>query len=167
MHETITPPAEYAITQHIPVADHVYKYLLKRCGTDHIKASRVTFLGSLLLSLQSRNYDVTPADKKFTKVFSVTIPQHKYDKLGMHITPQIALLFNDQIDKMFRDEMFCHILINKNVDKKMFKKSMEIFLEVYQIDEDDLRMDTLYRDFKRKKTELAKNLNTTSSRGQF
>ncbi|MBT0607629.1 hypothetical protein [Aequorivita echinoideorum] len=158
-------PQDYSITHNIPVADHVYKYLKTRCGTDHIKASRATFMGSVILSLLGRNQDVRPQKNDFRKIFKVDISESYYEKNGMHITPATAQLFNAQIDKMFREELYAHMIIVKSLDKKLFLKSMRTLLDVYQIDEEDIKMDTLYRDFKRKKDQLENNLNLTSTSG--
>jgi len=159
--------SDYSITHNIPVADHVYKYLKKRCGNDHIRASRTTFIGSQILSLLTRNADVRPRKTEFTKIFKVTIPESLYGKNGMHITSENAQLFNDQIDKMFREELYIHLLILKSNDKKLYLKSMRSFLSVYGITEDDIKEDTLYRDFKRKKEDMETNLNLTSTSGTF
>lgn len=83
----------------------------------------------------------------------------------MHITAENAQLFNDQMDKMFREELYSHMIIWKSLDKKLFLKTMRSFLEVYGIEEDDIKTETLYRDFKRKKDSLEKNLNITSTSG--
>ncbi len=158
---------DYSITHNIPVADHVYKYLKKRCGTDHIIASRTTFIGSQILSLLTRNADLRPKKTDFAKIFKVTIPESLYGKNGMHISAENAQLFNVQIDKMFREELYIHLLILKSNDKKLYLKSMRGFLNVYDIGEDDIKMDTLYRDFKRKKDDMENNLNLTPTSGTF
>ena len=100
------PPVDFSITQNIPVADHVYKYLVKICGTDHIQANRSTYIGSLILSLQGRNQDVRLSKKKYSKIFKAQISECYYEKTGMFITQQNAQLFNEQVDKKFRDELF-------------------------------------------------------------
>lgn len=149
-----TPPApvDYSITQNIPVADHVYKYLLHRYGTDHIKATRNTTIGSLVLSLQGRNKDKRPAKKSgFTKIFKATITEQAYNKLGIHLSEENAQLFNDQVDKMLREELYWHVTINKGQTNKMHINSIRSFMEAYDITEDDIKLDTLYRDFKRRR----------------
>lgn len=156
---------DYSITHNIPVADHVYKYLKKRCGADHIKATRTTFIGSQILSLLTRNADVRTRKSEFTRIFKVTIPESLYGKNGMHISAENAQLFNDQTDKMFREELYSHMVILKNQDKKLFLKTMRSFLEVYDIGEDDIKTETLYRDFKRKKELFENNLNITATSG--
>ncbi|MCT8340512.1 hypothetical protein MG296_10640 [Flavobacteriaceae bacterium TK19130] len=152
--------SKFSITQHFPVSSHVYKYLIRRCGSDTIEASRKSFIGSFVLSLHNRNYDIalSNSDEGLDYTFNVIIPMHKYEKVGMHITLENSQLFNNQLDKMFRDELFCHLIINKSREKKTYMKSLRSFLDVYNITEDDIKQETLYRDFKRKKAEMEKNL---------
>ena len=159
------PPVDFSITQNIPVADHVYKYLLRICGTDHVQANRSTYIGSLILSLQGRNHDVRLSKKKYTKIFKAQISECYYEKTGMFITQQNAQLFNEQVDKKFRDELFRNMLMNRELDEKLFLKSMRSYLDFYDITEEDIKIETLYRDFKRKKDELLANFSPVSSAG--
>lgn len=155
--------ADFSITQHIPVASHVYKFLVARYGSDHIQASRKTFAGNLALSLHGRNPQENRSKPKFNRIFKVTISERYYLKLGMHISDENAWLFNEQVDRVFREELFCHALANKANDKKMFLNSIRNTLDMYGITEEDIRMDSLYRDFKRKKEALENNLNLIST----
>lgn len=152
------PPIEFSIVQEIPVADHVYKYLLKICGGDKINASRCIYIGSLILSLQGRNYDVRPEKKKYTKLFKARISETYYNKTGLHIITENAQLFNDQVDKNFRDELYRNIPMNRHLEEKLFLKSMRAYLDFYDITEDDIKVESLYRDFKRKKDDLLVDL---------
>ncbi|WBL25102.1 hypothetical protein [Zunongwangia sp. HGR-M22] len=157
--------SQYSIVQKIPVADHVYKYLLKLCGSDHIIAGRNTYIGSLVLSLQGRNYDVRLTRHKYTKIFRVEITETYYDKNGLFITRENAELFNDQIDKKFRDELYRMMLMNRHLEEKLFLKSMRAYLEFYDITEDDIKAESLYRDFKRKKDDLLANFSLNTPAG--
>ena len=159
------PSVDFSITQNIPVADHVFKYLFKCCGSDHITATRNTAIGSMSLSLLGRNYDLKPSKKKYTKIFKVTILEHYYEKTGMHISKLNAQLFNDQADKNFREEMYRYLLMHHHLENKLFIKTMRNYLDFYNINEDDIKVETLYRDFKRKKEDLLCNLNLTSTPG--
>lgn len=159
------PPVDFSIVQNIPVSDHVYKYLLKLCGSDHIDASRSTYIGSLVLSLQGRNCDVRPGKKKYTKLFKARISESYYSKTGLHITSENAQLFNEQIDKKFRDELFRNMLMNSHLEEKLFLKSMRTYLDFYDITEDDIKVESLYRDFKRKKDHILSNFSLNSPAG--
>jgi len=161
----ITPPVDSSITQNFPVADHVHKYLVKICGNDHIQATRSSWVGSLILSLHGRNGDVRLSNKKFTKLFKANINECYYDKIGMLISKENAQLFNEQVDKKFRDELFRMMLMNRELDEKHFIKSMRAYLDFYDITEDDIKIETLHRDFKRKKDELLSNFNIHTPAG--
>lgn len=161
------PPTmvDYSITQHFPVADHVYKYLKTRCGSDHITATRNTTFGSLALTLHGRNPDVKKSNHTFTRHFKVTVQEEHFKRLGMHITSENAQLFNDQVDKMFREELFYHVMINKGIDSEKYLDSIRSFLQVYNITEEDIKLDTLYRDFKRRKEAIELKINTKLANG--
>lgn len=154
----------FSITQHIPVSNHVYKYLLAKCGSDTIEVSRTNLVGSIVLSLLNRNGDIKPGKSNHTKVFNVVIKENFYNRNGINIGPRNAKLFNDMFDKMFREELYCHIIMNKSELKEMFIESIRNFLEVYGIDEDDIKLETLYKDFKRKRSqkEALMNLKKTA-----
>jgi len=156
---------DYSITQNIPVADHVYKYLIKRCGSDELRATRNSVFGSLVLSLQGRNGDVKPKKSSYTKIFKANISEDGHQRLGMFISSENAQLFNDQVDKMFREELFFHVVINKGIDSRMYMDSIRCFLKVYDITEEDIKLDTIYRDFKRRKENFDLQINLVSSAG--
>lgn len=162
---TQLPPSkfvDYSVTQNIPVADHVYKYLLKRCGSNELRATRNNVFGSLILSLQGKNGDVKSKKTAFTKFFHANIAEDGHQRLGMFISSENAQLFNDQVDKMFREELFFHVVINKGIDARMYLDSIRCFLKVYDITEEDIKLDTIYRDFKRRKENYDLQLNLVS-----
>lgn len=150
---------DFSITQNIPVANHVYKYLKYRYGDDIITASRNTVVGGIVLSLLHKNNDIRHVSKKsYEKVFKVLIKEEKYLRNGVHIDTRCAQAFNDIIDKMFREELFCHVMINKFSSNEQFNEGIRNFLLVYDITEDDIKYETLYRDFKRKKDDIQTSL---------
>ena len=145
---------DYSITEHIPVADHVYKYLVKICGGDTLVASRHDFIGSVVLNSLGTNHDVVLSSKKYSKHFNVVITDHKYLKNGVRLGVKSGQVFNRLIDRMFRDQMYMHVFMNKSTDNKMYLNGLREYLEMYGITEDELQLDTVYKDFKRKKKQL-------------
>lgn len=151
--------ADFTITQNIPVSNHVYKYLKYRYGSDHMVATRETVVGGIVLSMLNRNNDIRHVSKKsYEKVFKVMIKEEKYLRNGVHIDTRYAQLFNDTVDKMFREELFCHVMINKFSSNEQFNQGIRNFLKVYDITEEDIKYETLYRDFKRKKDNIQTRL---------
>lgn len=152
-------PENYAITESIPVADHVYKYLVKRYGGNTLTATRNDIIGNIVLSSLNRNSDIKLAKPKFNKLFHVVIRENHYLRNGVFIGVKHGQVFNSMVDKLFRDEMYFHVFINNSEDKDKFLDGMRKYLNFYDITEDDIKLESLYRDFKRKKEEynLIKN----------
>lgn len=142
---------DYSITEHIPVADHVYKFLLVKCGSDSFTATRNHFIGQIVLNSLGKHNDMQEPKTQYSKQVNVTIRERAYLRNGVFVGVKSGHVFNNMIDQMFRQELFSHLLVAKDYGKEQFMQSMRNFLEVYNITEDDIKFETLYRDFKRKK----------------
>ena len=151
--------SDYSITESIPVADHVYKYLLKKCGSDTYIANRSELIGNIVLSSLGTNPDISISKVKFKKSFNIVIKDYQYLKAGISLGIKSGQVFNKMMDKMFREEMYCHIFINSNLSKDQYLEGIRSFLKVYEITEDDIKLESIYRDFKRKKESLKNRLN--------
>jgi hypothetical protein len=150
----------YFITQNFPVSNHVHKYLIKMHGTDHIQVSRNHFIGMIILNLHSKTFSRPPKRKKsLVKIFKVDISEFYFSRNGLFLHPDHAIIFNDTIDGIFRDEVYKNALIRKAKDEHKIIQSMRDHLEIYDITEDDIKLDSLYRDFKRKKENYQKIIN--------
>jgi len=108
----------YFITQHFPVSNHVHKFLTTMHGSDHIQLSRNHFIGIIILNLHSKAFS-RPAKRKktLTKLFKVDISEFYFSQNGLHLNPDHAIIFNDTIDGMFRDEVYKNTLIRKIKDE--------------------------------------------------
>jgi len=149
---------DYSITESIPVSDHVYKFLIKRCGGDTYVASRNDIIGNIVLSSLGRNADLKISKSKYTKTFNVVIKEYSYLRNGIFLGVKSGQAFNKMIDKLFRDEMYFHVFVNAQSSKDQHLEGIRKYLKIYNIDEDDIKLESIYRDFKRKKEELANNL---------
>lgn len=149
---------DYSITENIPVSDHVYKFLIKRCGGDTYVATRNDIIGNIVLSSLGRNADLKISKSKYTKTFNVVIKEYSYLRNGVFLGVKSGQAFNKMIDKLFRDEMYFHVFVNAQSSKDQHLEGIRKYLKIYNIDEDDIKLESIYRDFKRKKEELANNL---------
>ena len=145
--------SDYSISETIPVADHVYKYITGINGSDTIIAERSDFIGNIILSSLNRNSDVQLSRKKYKKSIKIVIKDHQYLKNGVFIGLKRGQVFNNLIDKMFRRELYSHCFMNKDMHDDKYIEVIRKFLNVYNISEDELKLDSIYRDFKRKKRE--------------
>jgi len=104
----------YLITQNFPVSNHVHKYLLKMHGTDHIQVSSNYLIGMIILNLHSKTFSRPPRRKKsLIKIFKVDISKFCFFRNGLFLHPDHAIIFNDTIDGMFRDEVYENLSQNK------------------------------------------------------
>ena len=145
----------FSVQINIPVSDHIYKYLAAKCGTGLFTATRNTFVGSVVLSMLSRNEDLKrESSKKHSKVFTVLVKEDSYMRNGIFIDLKCMKAFNEMVDKMFREELYCHMIINKFTHKSQYLDCIRNFLRIYNINEEDIKEETVYRDFKRKKEDI-------------
>lgn len=149
---------DFAITEHIPVSDHVYKFLIKRCGSDTYVATRNDIIGNLVLSSLGKNSDIKISKSKYTKVFNIVIREYAYLRNGVHLGMKSGQVFNKMVDKLFRDEMYFHVSANAVNSKEQHLEGIRKYLKIYDIEEDDIKLESIYRDFKRKKEEFQTNL---------
>lgn len=150
----------FAITQHLPVSDHVYKYLLKIVGSDSYEVTRDDYIGKIVLSTLTKiPGDLRATKKTFSKIFNVKLQENHYTRNGMHISSKSAQLFNQTIDAKMREEMFIHIVLVKKYKEELYLQEIRNYLESFDITEDDLKLDTIYREFKRKKDKFETIIN--------
>ncbi|MDO6813808.1 hypothetical protein [Tenacibaculum soleae] len=152
--------SDYSITETIPVADHVFRYLVHKYGSDTIIAERSDIVGSIILSSLNRNNDLGISKKKYSKSIKVVIKDYQYLKNGVFVSVKKGQVFNKIIDKMFRGELYSHCFINKKLHDDAYIKIIRQFLDIYNISEDELKVASIYRDFKRKKQEKEAISNT-------
>lgn len=153
-------PAAYSITESLPVEPHVYKFLLKRVGSDIYVATRKESLGNIIISSLGNNVDVkhTTVPHKFTKLFHIIIKDHIYLKNSVVLGVMRGQIFNNTIDLLFREELFHYMIINTSHKKSNYLESMRKFLACHDITEDDVKFETLYREFNRKKKKFQHQL---------
>lgn len=150
---------KFSIQINIPVKTHVSKYLKVKYGDKPMVASRRTVVGSIVLSMLSNNGDVKPgSDVRESETFKVIVKEYHYLRNGVFIDNRTAWLFNELVDNMFKEELYCHIIINKFSHESQYLESIRNFLNVYNITEEDLKLESVYRDFKRKRDAIRERM---------
>jgi len=136
-----------AITIHFPVKPHVYKYLQKKVGEKLVVVS-TSYFGATVLDILSKNhsdYSVVKSDL----TYSVEISLRYMEKNGVYLNPRVVRKFNARIDDIFREELRTHIEISYTINNIPKERSLRDFLLVYDITEDDIKFETLVKDFHR------------------
>ena len=143
---------EFAITQHIPVSKHVYKYLVATVGSENYEVNRWDSLGAIILSLLGKTPgDLRLSKKDHEKVFNIKISSHHYLASGMFIDIKSGQLFNRLIDNLFRENMYTYVVLVKKYHSEKYTEGIKEYCKAFNINEDDIKLETLFKDFGRKK----------------
>lgn len=136
-----------AIIVNFPVTAHVYKYLQSKCGEKLAVTKNCLFGSTILDILTKKESDLQSVTDEYT--FPVEISLRYMEKVGFYVDAQILRKFNDRVDKTFREEMRAYVHINFDFNNIPREKSLKQFLSHYNICEDDIKFETLVKDYKR------------------
>jgi hypothetical protein len=124
---------------------------VKEYGKKH-KASKTSTLGLHVLDLLTKDF-VKPVRKRYDSFISIAIPYSFCVERGHFVKAVDFPLLEKKIDKLFRDVLFIHLKVSysHNVfgEKEGVYKQILKFLKYYDISEDEIKHETLYRDFDR------------------
>lgn len=136
-----------AVVIHFPVKPHVYKYLQNKVG-EKLVVSKNNFFGGMVLDVLSKNYSVFQAVND-DHTFPVEISIRYMEKMGIYIDSKIIRKFNTRVDDVFREEMRSFVGINYSANHIPKETSLKQFLFNYNLDEDDIKFETLVKDLTR------------------
>lgn len=137
----------------IPVAPHVFKYLQSIHG-EHYLLSLDDALGIFLHAIITRNTSFNEVPKKYesaSKNYEIKFSMSVFLRYGFTFKPKDYFYIGKMLDKYFREKMYEYAIINSINNNISYKKSMKEFLDYFNIDENDVNTESLYRDFKRQK----------------
>lgn len=155
------------ISINMPMQPYLVKFLKKKYG-ESLKVRANGLIGLFLIDMLSKNY--IPKKQKIlaSSYFTVHFPKTIIEKTGFEILPEKMKRFEEFIKKLFRStlEDYIQISIDSDLvictDKKLYKQdvlnAMRQFLKVYDISEDEVKLETLYRDYSRNKKNLGQRL---------
>lgn len=127
------------------VEKHIFKYLLKNVGGKMI-VSKKNFYGQMTLDILSKDYkkyQYEPCDSMVP--YKVEIGEDYMNRYGIFLNDEILRKFNHSLDKVFRQEMMTHIRINYKNNLKTKEGALRDFLSHYEINEDDIKFETLVK----------------------
>ena len=138
------------LTVEIPVPTHLKKFLEKKHSSDFV-VIRNTFLGMIILdSMVGKRqclYDYKEND--YPDVLEFQLHENYYNKGLVEINPEKKQWLVRLFEKLFNEDLFFYV--NKNLNEKTFaKKLIEEWLAYYKIGEDDIKLESLYKRYKRR-----------------
>lgn len=148
------------ITITIPLPIYLYKYVEKKFGKVY-EAKDNDWFGLLVIRTLSRKSEIEYACKpeKRNIKYRITISGSKAEKYGYYFNPRNVSHIINAIDDSFRDTLFNLAIFNYENFGIDYKASFVNFLDSYNILEDDINLEALLRDFRRKKNKITNNIN--------
>ncbi|MGK4567828.1 hypothetical protein [Flavobacterium sp. 3HN19-14] len=144
----------------IPAKPHIKKYWEKRFGSDY-KISNDLFFGMLIVQILDMKIEKpVPIDKsEYSKIIRVTVPEFYFRTKGHSIGYNKKRFIARLITKLFVEELHAFIDIRTSTGGEKVMDSLRLFLDFYQLTEDDCKVESLYRSYQRhkKQTEIKKN----------
>ncbi|PKH50852.1 hypothetical protein CXF68_09205 [Tenacibaculum sp. Bg11-29] len=135
------------VTLIVPLKPYLVKFLKKKFGESH-KASRRTWVGLELVELLTKDY-CKPPSRKYTTYVTFIIPYSICTTYGHFIKYTDFDKFENKCAKLFKDALHDFVKINSQklsfTNKATITDSLKSFLRYYNITEDDLNLDSLYR----------------------
>lgn len=132
----------------IPVKKHVKKYLIKKYGEIHT-ISKKTFLGLLLLELISNEADTSDIDFKDHDKYKMDIPELYFNTKGFSINRKKLKFLGVCLERLFFEDFYSFVDVELAKGKANAWQSVKLFLFLYKIDENDMKLESMYRNYQR------------------
>jgi len=143
----------------IPVPTYIKKFLTQKYG-ESLFISKKTTLGIHLLELLEKEFDPKAISPVLgDDIYIINLSEYYRNTKGVVINPMRANDIANYLDRLFREQLFDFMKIWKSLHGQELP-AIRVFLNYHGITEDDLKYDSIYRDYKRykKKEERTKNL---------
>jgi hypothetical protein len=148
---------------HLPLKSYLCKFLIKKYGTSY-KISYNSLLGGFLIEILDKQYRRRESRQiKEESFYPIIVPKSIVEKVGFDFPTSKMRRFEQIIKQLFINEMRSHIDISiasnlsVQIHNKNYKvgvmKAMKHYLDYYDISEDDLKLESLYRSYQRHKTD--------------
>ncbi|WP_340074515.1 hypothetical protein [Leptobacterium sp. I13] len=148
------------ITLNIPLKTYLKKYLIQKYGDTHY-VSRRSWLGKYLISILDKQYRKAKVDISKDSFYTISVPPTIVKEVGFNISAVKMKYLEEMIQKVFLNDLYSYIeisvgsrlkFLNKEYDSINKQNTMQAivqFLKFYEIAEDEVSIDSLYRTFYR------------------
>lgn len=130
-----------------PVEAHVRKFLIRSFGSAHV-ATKNTLLGMLVLHSLDNTY--AKMDKEISDHFryTVLVPEYYLNKCGHTLPRNTQHHLSEVCTRIFNMSLFEHLDLIAFEGKKVYP-ALRSFLKRYNITEDDMKVESLYKAYQR------------------
>lgn len=156
-----------SIILHMPLKSYLCKFLIKKYGTHH-KVSINSSLGIYLTDLLDKQYRKEHRSLKEKNFYPFHFPKSIVEKRGFDMSSAkmkkfeifMQKLFLSSLDDYITTSMHSNLMVpgETNFYKQDVMKAMKQFLHCYGVTEDEIKLDSLYRNYKREKNNIGQVL---------
>ena len=151
------------VTLHVPVKSYLKKYLTSKYGTEHC-VSRRSWLGKYLVNLLDKQYRKSKEHIPGVDYYTIGIPSSIVKDVGFDINGLKLKDLSDMIHKVFLNDLYSYIEVSvgsglkfinhdhDSINKQNVVRAISQFLKYYDIHEDEISTDTIYKGFYRDRT---------------
>lgn len=132
----------------IPVKAYVKKYLVKRYGSVHT-ITKKSFIGLFLLELLQRKVEPPFKDFKGKSSYDINVPEFYFNKKGYAVDHIKLKFLGICLEKMFFEDFYHFVDTEIRTKQLNARKSVKLFLAIYEIEEDEIKLESLYRSYQR------------------
>lgn len=132
----------------IPVKTYVKKYLIARYGTQHT-ITKNSLLGILVFNQLSKNFSPTKNLQTGSAVYEVHLTDWCFKNVGHSIDVATLQALGKALELLFREDLHQYVLAQLLKQEKATTAIKE-FLKNYDVTEDELKFESVYKDYKRK-----------------
>lgn len=136
------------ITLKIPCKSYVRKYLIARYGLNHT-ITKQSLLGMMVHEKLSKNYNPADYIRRSDDVYEVVLTDWCFRNVGHSIDIPTLNALGSAMYYLFREDLYLYVRQQLAKGEKATTAIKE-FLQMFDITEDELKFETVYRDYKRK-----------------
>jgi hypothetical protein len=148
------------VTLCIPMKSYLRKYLQKKYGDTHV-VSRRSWLGRYFIDLLDKQYRKTKVDFEKEDYYQVIVPASIVKEVGFDLSNTKVKSLGDMIHKVFINDLYSYIEVSvgsklsfKNEQFESYNKQNVFqaiiqFLDYYDIGDDEIKVESLYRNYSR------------------
>lgn len=150
---------------YIPVKKPVKKYLIRKYGEIHT-ISKKSFLGLLLLDLISKDADTSDIDFKGLEKYCIDLPEMYFNTKGYNINRKKVRFLGVCLERLFFEDFYSFVDVELAKGTNNAWKSVKLFLDLYDINENEIKLESMYRNYQRhcdEKIKLKKSISIAYS----
>lgn len=132
----------------IPVKSHVKKYLIKRYGESHT-ISKNTFIGVFVSGLLNKKMEKQDYETNGFEKFSFNITSDFFYKKGHTISSNHKKYIGRCFEMLFFEDFYLFVDNDLLKGNGNASKAVKLFLKVYDLTENELKFDSMYRNYQR------------------